>query len=469
MSALWVPLILFLQVPIGLGLLRILRIRLSTPQQIALGVLVGLPLSSLVVLLLDIAGIRITLLSVLLGFTGVAVALNWPRRGRLRREPPAPQAPQPGLKICEWPFIAFFIGIAAISVWRAFYLPVTLRDAILGLDLVAKYAVEQGTLRSTIFTDPWLQGHLSNQPFYAPFPMLMQVVFRLAGLPFGQVWLSALFISFVVFFYGRLRESVHPLIAGVIMVLLLAVPEMYAHTFMVLNDYPTAVFFGLAMVFFLEHDRRRRRSSFILSALFLGFACWTRSDTIIFVPLGALLVAWRARRVARTEHERADFRVAWTSGLVFMAIPAAFVLLWHALYLGLVLRQGPAGAGFTGSLDFLTLPGEFYRTAWLFGQTSVYGYLAFVFLAAAIVNRVFLRDRSASVLLAWVAILYLGFVVILFAFSAASLEGTLKRGLFKFFPLMALYLGESRLLHLVSEKIERWEEGTAISRPDVAR
>jgi hypothetical protein len=461
MTALWVALILSLQLGMGLGLLRRLRVPLPTRQRLALGLLLGMPLSSLIVLCLDIVGIRLTLLSILLGFVAAVVALHVPRRRLAPAGPAASRMSPPsgggGVRIYEWPFLAFFVGIAAISVWRAFYLPVTFRDAIVGLDLVAKYAAEQGTLQSSVFHDPWLREHLSNQPFYAPFPMLMQVVFRLAGLPFGQLWLSGLFLSFTVLAYDRLRESVHPLIAGVLMVLLLAIPEMYAHTFMVLNDYPAAVFFGLAMLFLWDYDRGRQRGVFLLSAFLLAFACWSRADTMIFVLLGAPVVAWRCGRAAGDGNGSRRVRSAVGHALAFTAIPAALVLLWHGLYLGLVLRQGPAASVLFEQFDLAALPGAFHRTAWLLGQTGLYGYLGLVFLAVTILDLVLERERAALVPLAWVAVLYLGCVAILVVSPAASLEGTLKRGVFKFFPLMAFALGESRLLRNVSHRILSWE------------
>jgi len=459
MALLWVPLVLWLQFLMGRGLLRRLHVRLPQPQAIALAVLAGLPLSSLVALFLDLVGIHITLLSVLCGFAGAAAALNGPWHGA-RGDARATASSAARLRACEWPFVAFFVGIAAISVWRAFYLPVTFRDALLGLDLVAKYAAAQGTLHSTVFTDPWLHGHLSNQPFRAPFPVLMQVVFRLAGLPFGQLWLSALFLAFLVFCYSRFRERVHPLIAGLVMTLLLASREMYAHTFMVSNDYATAVFFGAAVVFFLDYDRRPQSGSLLLSALFMGFACWTRSDTMLFVPPGAVLAALSAKGA-----DRAGLRAPWSAGAVFLAIPAAFVLLWHGLYLGRVLHQSPEGLGGIGPISALALPGDFYRTAWLFGQTSVYGYLPLVFFALALVNLVFLRDRGPRALWFWLAFLYLGLTLMLFVAPVTTLENTLKRGYFKFLPIMALYLVESRALQTASERIRRWESAPGPAWP----
>jgi hypothetical protein len=441
-AALWVPLFLLLQLLMGLGMLDRLRVTRPGAQRLALGMLAGLPVSSLVVFALDLVGIRLTAVSIALGFLLAAAALNLAR-------PRRPARPALRLAPCEWPFVLFLAGVIAISAWRAFYLPVTLRDAIVGLDLVAKYAAQQGTLASSVFHDPQLQGQLSNQPFYAPFPMLMQVVYRLAGLPFGQLWLSALFIAFVVFVYSRLKQSVHPIVAGVILFLLVAVPEMYAHTFMVLNDFPCAVFFGVGMILLHDGAGNGRRADFLLGALFLGFACWARAETLLFVVPGALLAARRA----------------WRPALALAGIAGAFVLLWHGLYLGLVLRQGPAGAGVSVPLDALALAGSFYRAAWLFGQTGSYGYLPYVFFAAVIVNRLILRDRAAGDLLAWTAILYVGFALILFAVPAASLEGTLKRGYFKFFPIMAFYLAETRAARIVSRRIERWAGQTKAAAP----
>jgi hypothetical protein len=464
MAALWVPLILMLQLLMGRGLLRHGRIEQPRLRGFALALLLGMPLSSLVVLVLDMAGIRLTLLSVLLGFAMAAAVLDAPWRRLPGRARPASDVGPMRIRIYEWPFLAFLVGVVAISAWRAFYLPVTLRDAIVGLDLVAKYAAEQGTLRSTVFQDPWLQGHLSNQPFYAPFPMLMQVVFRLAGLPFGQLWLGGLFLSFVVFCYSRLRENVHPVLAGVLMVLLLAVPEMYAHTFMVLNDYPAAVFFGLAVIFFLDWDRGRRRSAFLLSALFMGFACWSRSDTIVFAAPGALLAAWRTGRTVGGDGRPAAARRAARHGLVFAAIPAALVLLWHGLYLGWFLRQGPGMSALVGRFDLPHLLQVSFGTAWLFTRTGTYGYLALVFFAVMTLDAILGRDRAACLPWIWMAILYLGFVAILSASPAASLEGTLKRGFFRFFPLMAFALSQSRLVQSVSRRIADWEGTSASAR-----
>ncbi|MEZ4766706.1 MAG: hypothetical protein R3C26_26990 [Calditrichia bacterium] len=41
-----------------------------------------------------------------------------------------------------------------------------------------------------MFTD--LAGQLTTQPYYAPFTMLCQLLYRSAGRVFGQVWLSFL-------------------------------------------------------------------------------------------------------------------------------------------------------------------------------------------------------------------------------------------------------------------------------------
>lgn len=70
--------------------------------------------------------------------------------------------------------IAGFIGyVSYMVIWASWYWPVTPFDAMAGIDLVARYTARDGMIANQVFTDPSLQGQLSNQPFYAPFAMLM--------------------------------------------------------------------------------------------------------------------------------------------------------------------------------------------------------------------------------------------------------------------------------------------------------
>ena len=190
---------------------------------------------------------------VFLGFLIAAVAVNLP-------PPKVPAFQRPSLTLSEIPFLSF--SSSSFSWRRACGRGSTVhglpRDAVVGMDLVAKIAVEEGTIASSVFTGPELAGRLSNQPFYAPFVMLMQLIFRLAGESLGQVWPSVLFVAFTVFLYDWVRERLHPVLAGLLTLFFLTVPIVHTYSYFVITDLANAVFFGVAAAYLHRYLKRRR-------------------------------------------------------------------------------------------------------------------------------------------------------------------------------------------------------------------
>ena len=62
------------------------------------------------------------------------------------------------------------------------------------------------------------------------------------------------------------------------------------------------------------------------------------------------------------------------------------------------------------------------------------------------------RNWSYAVLVIYLGLPFLGFLLPLM-----DLDNSTKRGLFKIFPLMLLYMASSNLLRDLSERISRWE------------
>jgi hypothetical protein len=444
-----VLLVLLIQLLIGTGIVRTLRYAAGPLEKSALGMLVGMPVSTLGIIVLDCLGIRLTLGSMLSVLTLVMLgtnidALRCPRVSLAGIKPR-----HPSLRLYDAPFLLVLLLLVAISVERGWHLPVTLRDMIVGPDLVAKYAVEQGTLVSSVFTDVQLRGHLSNQPFYAPFTMLMQVIFRLTGHPFGQIWSSVMFLAFLAFLYGRLRDELHPVLAGCLTVVAAATPELFAESFMVTVDFANAIFLGLAVVLLGEAVRTGNVRTLVLSALFMGFACWSRTETILFVPVAAGVAVAYSRRCGRARVLR--------DALICAGVPIAFFAIWHVGYFYFRLPLGPDSSIRLAIPTIGLLSKLIVSIGRLLGYPGIYGYLLYIFSVVAAVNVLALRDRWGAPVLLWVPVLLLGFVAIVILFPAAAVETTVKRGLLKLTPIMALYLGETLFLQRASRKLYEWE------------
>ena len=211
---------LILNYIIGFFLLKLINFNKNKLEILGLSFPIGLGSCTLIIFLMDVFGIKITFFSITIAFVSIAIiliVLLYKKTGfkkftfkfsSIKKIDPA-----------EWIFIIVIFAFFFISLWRCYYLPITTYDSIHGIDLVAKYAVEEGQIDSKIFSD--LNDYLSTQPHYAPFTALSQIIFRLSGHSFGKIWLSFIFLSLIIIIYVNLRQIVHPILTGFLTLLLI--------------------------------------------------------------------------------------------------------------------------------------------------------------------------------------------------------------------------------------------------------
>ena len=449
--ALKVTLILVLQFLIGYGVNQKLAIRAKPNQLLGLAIMSGLGVSSVITFILEIIRIPLGYTSISLALL-VAASLFWKEYAKMwsnltgRIKLP---------KVYELLFLGVITFLVFISAWRCFYYPVTSFDSKVGIDLVAKYALLEGTIASTVFTNHlpsvW---YWSNQPFYAPFAMLMQLIFRSTGLPFGKVWLSFLYVGFLIFFYGNLKSRTHPVVAGGLLLVFLCIPEFYAYSYIIQTDFSNALFFSVSVIIFYDYYKTTEldRSKLMLSALFMCFAVWTRSETIVIVPLGTILILYKEFPVQPGK--------SITLSLVYLFLPLGLFVLWNFIYLKLYLPISPA------TLSQINLEFDSYLTQlWtiLLSMVDVslqpiyWSYTIWIFLGVYILNLLIFRSFEGSLPLLWLAVFFVLFVFMVYHIPSVGIETTYRRGFFKFLPIFIFVLSQIPLVTRISDRITAWE------------
>ena len=434
---------------LGFGVLQRLKNALTFWEQLALAYPLGLGTATLLTFLLDVFGIP---LSFAFGGTVLATVLLflpmfWARSGEKKT---LFNYNEPDLKLSEIVVLLAITGMWLITFWRAYYLPVTPYDALVGIDLVAKFALLDGRIDSQMFTD--LAGQLTTQPYYAPFTMLCQLIYRSAGHVFGQVWLGFFTLGFIATLYLNFRREVHPLLAGILTIVLLSIPEIYGYTFQVQTDFPNAVFVSLSIIYLYRYTKEADNGLFWLSAILMGFGCWSRSETIAFAALTAALFFLFAYKK--------DMRDAIQKSILFMGVSLIFFAIWNLYYLPVVLDYSPESY-----FKFFFWDGE--RLSKLFNgmvkiafKINFWGYVPYMFIGVAVVNLAVYRDRKNLFLLLWVFGMFLGFLILLYHLQLnlfANINYTFRRGSFKMWPVAIFYLSTTVLFHKLSEKLKNWE------------
>jgi len=461
MSFLVYLLLLILYLQSGLGILQLFGLRLKPAYTITLSLLLGIAVASFLPFLLQLFYIPLTAFTVFGVLILAAALLSIPTVLYVRREGlpglratliPARFQAQP-YEIPFWVIIGFLIFV---SVWRCYYLPPTSRDALSGPEAIAEYAYREHTLINSFFkVDLWS----TNNQFKSPFLICLQLIYKLAGFPFGQVWLSPMFICFTVFLYNALREKVHPIIVGILLLLLIMTPEMYAYTFMILYDYSNMIYMSLGLYFLFAYFSGGDKKNFYLSSLLIGIATYIRSETLalalLFLP--PVLLAQRREKLAWKKMAIAD-------GLFF--IPAFIgYYLPNGIYIKHYLpvhydvstlvnhNLGDVSPLFKRYGDIVNrlLMSDFAVHLW--------GYIFWVTAVLFVAEAVFVRRFSREALnwLYGIVILYVGLGFLGWILPVVDLNDTTKRGMFKMLPLCIFYLANNTLLIRLSQAISRWE------------
>ncbi len=443
----------------GYGLLNLFEIKLRPWPRAALATITGILVASCVPFLLQLFYLPLTTKSIFGSWLSIALLLHiktLKKPGKGFRVDIKSWIPR--FRLYELPALLLLCFMLFVSAWRCYYYPSYSRDGLSGPEAIAAYARTEHTLINSIFS---LSLESTNNQFKSPFLTDLQRIYQLAGLPFGNVWLSLLVCSLFIFLYYCMTEKLHKLLAGILLVCFLATPEAYAYTFICLYDYSNMILMFVGFYYLFAYFKSRKRSEFYFSALLMAFAVFIRSETLLLIGMAMPLVLYSAFKA----------KEKWLPTMLhicaYLLICTLFYYVPVEIYNNHYLPQTYAINNLMNK-DLSNLSPFFQRvsdmfTQLLFGGFSIelWGYFIYLFtvlfLAELILKRKFTRE--AGNWLVTIGIIFLGLLLLGFLFPLMDLLNTTKRGLFKLLPLLLLYMSNSQLLIGLSERIWKWEQG----------
>lgn len=442
--------ITILQFAAGIGLLGLCRGELTRSLAIPTAVILGMFVHSVAFFFACLFGMGVSLTTTTITAIVTAVVLNAPLpltipvwKGLFVR---------PTWNVRMYDVMAWLLGayILFIVVWGAWYWPVTPFDAMAGIDLVARQAIEEGTLNNSIYTHPSLAGRLSNQPFYAPFAMLQQVMTRTMGFAYGQIWLAVASVSFAIFFASWLRRYVHPFIASSTWLLLLMTPEWLGYQYLLQTDFINAVFVAMGAMFTIEAIRTSTASWLGIATVLFAAGCWSRTETPIIIGLALLMVFWPVAK-------QLGMRTAVVFGTGTLIACAVTFALWHVIWFSILpvrpdslaeLRLPDASTVGTVIMDLVTN---------VLADIGLWGWIFPLVVLAALVSFILHKRLGLTLPWIWMGAIVLGLVVVGSIFSSAVVEQTLRRGIFKLVPLVGLAIVTTSFVQGLSKRLFTWE------------
>lgn len=440
----------------GRGLLRLFGVPLNSVARFCFSMISGVFVVSLVPCVLQLLHIPLTASNIYYAISATSVLLSTPLILNIKNTK-LPVIALP--KLYEIPFLLVFLALAVTSVWRCFYFPPTPRDVLTGTELIAEFAAREKTMVNSVFNIDLRLNSSANNIFKSPFITALQVVYKLLVHPFGQVWLSVLFLSFTTWFYTLLRGIIHPLLAGMLMLIYFAIPDLFAYSYVLLYDYANMVFFVGGYYFLTQFLADKNIRMLWWSSFLLGAAVYIRSETLVMVVMIAPLLA-----IYLLKQKSTLSKVAMQTGIFI-----SFSLLFNVVLNFFISKFIPFHFNLSELINhdifnFSLLIEKFTKIATdtIFSDKGkeVYAhffyFFVFVFVADVIWPRKYSNDARYA--LAGIAVVYIGLVLLSFLIPSHTIFNSAKRGLFRLLPFMVLYMAHSSILQKVSEFLKKKED-----------
>jgi hypothetical protein len=440
----------------GFGLINLFNIQGKPGLLIPLSILSGVAVFSVMPFVLQLAYIPLTATNVFLSIIVACALLNIKFKSGIARFRELMAGIRFKIKIYEIPFVALMVFIVFVSAWRCFYFHPTPRDLTSGAEVIAEYAIREKTMLNSVFN---VNDDINNNVFKPPFITCLQIIYKYAGFVFGQIWLSTIVACFIIFLYHALTLTVHRVFAGLLVLFFMAIPEMFAYTFMVLFDYSNTVFFFLSVWFLYLFFQNQQRNYLAFAGLLMAIATYIRSETLILACLMVPGIMWYHWR------NKSGIVKGLLSSAWFVAPPVLSYLITVSIYLNkyLPVKYSIQGQVNNNLGDLSPLFNRFsdINSKLIFGDLGVgyYGYFIYFFLLLLLLELV-IKRKLAPATRNWlyaVLVIYLGLPILSYILPLLDLNNSTKRGLFKIFPLMLLYMANNSVLVSWSQRIMKWE------------
>ncbi|WP_207512995.1 hypothetical protein [Longitalea luteola] len=457
MSGIMIILVLtVIQFIAGFGLLNLFKIELKPGLFISLAILLGVAVFSIMPFVLQLAFIPLTSANVFISIIAATALLNIRFKSGLARFKELWSGLRFRIKIYEIPFVVMIIFIVFVSAWRCFYFPPTPRDLTSGPEVIAEYAIREKTMINSVFT---VNLETTNNQFKPPFITCLQIIYKYAGFEFGQIWLSTIVACFLIFLYHALTLTIHRIFAGLLVLFFMAIPEMFAYTFMVLFDYSNAVFFFLSVWFLYVFFQNQQRNYLSFAGLLMAIATYIRSETLILAFLMVPAIVWY-------HWKNKTGIVKGLMSSAFFGVPSVLAyIISVSVYINRYLPvkyniEGQVNKNLGDLSPFFDRFSEI-NSKLIFSDTAVgyYGYFFYLFIGLLVLELVIKRKLNTTTRnwLYAVLVIYIGFPLLGYLLPLLDLDNSTKRGLFKIFPLMLLYMAHNSLLVSWSQRIAKWE------------
>ncbi|MDR0962203.1 MAG: glycosyltransferase family 39 protein [Mediterranea sp.] len=315
---------IFLACLAGYLLTNVLSVKFSETEKIGLSFPLGMGLQTLLMAVVNLAGIALTpatlLVNLLLSVVVLSVPL-WLRRDSVKAHYKGFKRPVLADYSLVWLlFIGLIVYIEYMNFAKCIYFPTFDRDSLAGFDTIGYVIAQEHTLKGlSLFDAGYMTGiHAAGSYIvYAPMVQLSYAFVYILGATTSKLIPALMFLSLLIAFYGSMRRVVGHTGAAIATFFMMITPEMIAFSSMSATNVIHAVSASLGIIYVTLWMRGGEKRDLYAASLLLGLNMWTRTDGVVFI-LAALSVVFV--RILQTKQ--------WRSFGLFFGLTLFPAVLW---------------------------------------------------------------------------------------------------------------------------------------------
>ncbi len=303
-------------------------------ERIALSYGLGFALLTLAMFLLNVVGIKFSLLNTLILVGGIFFVLlgyllkkNWTAHFSLRKIHFFQRIKEAvgSLSIFEKIIFSLLCFFIFSNIVIGIYWPVYWSDALTVYDFRAKLLAR--TLffpRAAALNIEYPEAVFS----YPPMTSLVHTWLYLWGWANPKIFYSLLLVCLATVFYYSLRDYSPRYHCLIFTLILITIPHLYTHATCAYTNFPFAFYFSVATLYLYRWVTEEKRGFLVLAGIFLGFSSWVRYESEIFFSgyLAVLVVFSLSRK---------RYFAPFLFALLYFAIePLWKTYFQHVLHLG---------------------------------------------------------------------------------------------------------------------------------------
>ena len=272
----------------GYLLSAILVEKMNLLERIGISYLLGFGIFTLLMFCYSTLGLRITLQSTIATLIGgillmTAVLIVFKRKISINLSGFVKSVF--GLSKLEKITVLAIATIIVASLIITTYFPVYIWDALALYDFRAKIIMQTGFYTQIAKNHFWFGG-------YPLFTSLSHTLVYIFGGGNPQFLYSLMYLSYILVFYGALREIVNRKITLITTLMLATIPVLFDHSTFAYTNLPYSIFLSMGSIYlYVWFVKKKPIGYLIISALMTGLSTWTRSTEPFWMVNILLLVA----------------------------------------------------------------------------------------------------------------------------------------------------------------------------------